>query len=128
MINNVTLVGRLGQNPQTNSDTGVTTVSLATNRRNKGEEIADWHNLVFFGDTATKVAEFGKRGGLVAVIGELRYNSWVDKSGTKRVSTEVVCSRFRMLDPKNASTEEKFQKHPTPSATTFDDVEGDTPF
>ena len=59
MVNRVTLLGNLGQDPvlKNGSGTPVTTFSVATHRRykdrdGKRQEVTDWHNAVCFGRQA----------------------------------------------------------------------------
>jgi len=58
VLNRVTLVGRLGRDPelkQTANGLSYANVSLATSKKVKGEEKTTWHNLVAFQSTAKKV-------------------------------------------------------------------------
>ena len=105
MLNEVTLIGHLGQDPDVNeTKTGhtVCNLSIATNRvwydkdKNKQEE-TEWHRVVVFGKQAESCKEFLAKGRLVCVKGRIRTRKWEDKDGQERWSTEVVSDRVVFL-------------------------------
>ncbi len=96
-VNKVMLVGRLGKDPQvrrTASGKTVANVSLATGRRvKKGEgwdTHTEWHRIVVWEKQAEIVADRLRKGDPVAVVGELRYGEYTDKTGQKRHTSDVV--------------------------------------
>ena len=105
-VNRVTLVGRIGKDPEiryTSSGIAVANFSLATNtnRTKKGNEWVDgppdWHKVVAWGKLADLCADFNK-GDLVYVEGKIHTRSYEDKEGKKRYVTEVqaknIIARF----------------------------------
>jgi single-strand DNA-binding protein len=81
MLNKVTLIGRLGADPEVRyMPTGgaVANITLATNFRWKdkqtGEkkESTEWHRVVFFNRLAEIAGEYLKKGGQVYVEGRLQ--------------------------------------------------------
>jgi single-strand DNA-binding protein len=108
MINKVILVGRLGKDPEvryTPDGTMVTYFTMATDENYKdknGEKVqkTEWHRIVTFGKLAEICGNYLVKGKLVFVEGKIRTNSWDDKEGVKRYSTEIVANDMKMLDSK----------------------------
>lgn len=106
--NKVQLIGHLGMNPEIiNLDSGkkLARLSIATNdsyKNSKGEKIEDtqWHNLIAWGKTADVIEKYLKKGNEIAIEGKLTHNSYEDKDGNKRYSTEVVINEILMLGSK----------------------------
>jgi len=91
MLNKVTLIGRLGADPEVRympSGGAVANISLATNFRWKdkqtGEkkESTEWHRVVFFNRLAEIVGEYLKKGGQIYVEGRLQTRKWQDQGGS----------------------------------------------
>lgn len=95
-INQITLVGRLGADPElrtTKTGKSVATFSVATDRPIRTEQgwdrITEWHRCVAWEKKAEWVAAQLKKGDPAAISGSVRYSSWTDDSGNKRYKTEV---------------------------------------
>jgi single-strand DNA-binding protein len=102
-LNRVSLLGRLGKDPEMRSTQGgekVASFSIATGEQWKdkttGEkkERTEWHNIVVFGALAGVAERFLHKGARVYVEGKQRTRKWQDQSGADRWSTEVVLSGF----------------------------------
>ena len=106
-LNKVTLIGRLGRDPEmryTASGTAVTTFTLATNRFRQGadgqpQEETDWHTIVTWDKLAETCNQFLSKGRLVYVEGHLQTRSW-EQDGQKRYKTEVIAHEMLILDSK----------------------------
>lgn len=101
-MNVVTLVGRLGRDPDnrtTASGTAVCNLSLATNRRSKDKE-TDWHRIVVWGRAAEVAGQYLRKGSEAAVTGQLQYRSWTDKDGNKKQSAEIHCHQIDLIGSK----------------------------
>ena len=105
-INKVILVGNLGQDPETRSTPGGTTVTnirVATSEswrdKQSGEmkEQTEWHTVVLWNRLGEIAGEYLKKGSQVYIEGRLRTRKWQDKSGKDRYSTEIVASEMQML-------------------------------
>ena len=87
-INHVTLLGRVGADPElrsTKSGTAVVQLRLATDRPTKsGQSETDWHSVVAWGKTAEAVAQYVRKGDRVHVTGRLQQHSWQTDSGERR--------------------------------------------
>lgn len=114
MVNEVTLIGRLGAAPEAeqirNSDHKVCKVSLATtdgyyDKHDKWIEDTAWHNLVAWNKLAERLADMDK-GQLVYVKGKIIYRDWEDEKG-KHYKTEIECKIIKKL---NNKAEEKSRR------------------
>jgi len=94
-INEVTLLGNLGSDPEvrtTPSGKSVANVSLATTYKMKGgEDQTEWHRLVLWEPMALWDL---KKGDTLYIKGRLQTRQW-EKDGTKMYTTEVVVSDLR---------------------------------
>jgi single-strand DNA-binding protein len=113
MLNKVTLIGRLGADPEIRympSGSAVANISLATNFRWKdkqtGEkkESTEWHRVVFFNRLAEIVGEYLKKGAQVYVEGRLQTRKWQDQAGHDRYTTEIIATEMQMLDSRSGGT------------------------
>ncbi len=101
--NKVILVGRITQDPQlrTGMNGNVVTFNLAVNRNySKEDKQADFFRIVCFGKNAEFVASYLRKGRLILIDGSLRNNSWTDRDGKQRVTTEVIANKVQPLDKK----------------------------
>src|SRR6516162_10003515 len=94
-LNEVRLIGRLGQDADTKftpNGTAVTSFSIATNRRWKDKqsdewkEVTDWHKIVLW--NGENVSQYLTKGKKVYISGRLQTRSY-DKDGEKRYITEI---------------------------------------
>ena len=106
MINKVTLIGRLGSDPEirhTNNNTAVANFSLATSRKyndkqtNELKEVTQWHRIVVWGKSAEACGKYLTKGKQVYVEGELNYRQWDDQNGQKRYATDIVAREIKFL-------------------------------
>lgn len=104
-INKVTLIGNLGNDPDTRYTPGgmaVTKVSLATTsvRKNRdGETVEDtqWHRVTFFGKLGEIAGEYLRKGSQVYVEGEIRYSKHTGDDGVDRYYTDIIANEMQML-------------------------------
>lgn len=100
-FNQVILLGRLGNDPETKytqGGTAVVSLSLATSRRQKDrdgeqQEITSWHRVKAFGRQAEVIAEHCHKGDLLFVEGRLDYWEAEGKRG-KLMVAEIVLEHF----------------------------------
>ncbi|HXC60284.1 MAG TPA: single-stranded DNA-binding protein [Steroidobacteraceae bacterium] len=105
-INKVILIGNLGQDPETRTTPGGTTVTnirIATSEswrdKQSGEmkEQTEWHGIVLWNKLGEIAAEYLRKGSQVYIEGRLQTRKWQDKQGNDRYTTEVVASEMQML-------------------------------
>lgn len=99
-MNKVCLVGRLTKDAELKSTaTGVNTVTfdLAVKQKFKtaGEYKTDFIRCVAFGHNAEFLGNYGKKGNVVSVEGELRNNNF-EKDGVMQYRTEVVAKEIEV--------------------------------
>lgn len=104
MLNQVTLIGNLGRDPEirtTQDGKEIATLTIATSERwkdkNTGEqkEQTEWHRVVVFNDGLVKVIrQYYKKGMKLFVQGSLQTRKWTDKDGVEKYSTEIVLKAF----------------------------------
>lgn len=108
-LNQVQLIGRLGQDPEVKYLPGgdaVCNLSLATSERwkdkntNEQKEKTEWHKVVIFGKLAEVAGQYLKKGALVFFQGKLETRMW-EKDGEKRYSTEIRANQMTMLGGKD---------------------------
>lgn len=112
MINKLTLIGRLGQDPEVrtleSSGTQVARMSVATSDSYKDkdgnwQETTEWHNVIAWRDLGARVANY-KKGSMVYVEGKVTYRKYTDNSGNERTATDIVASVIRKLDKSESSS------------------------
>lgn len=106
MINKVTLIGRLGNDPEIRHLEGgvaVARISLATNdfyrdKDGNPQETTEWHNVVMWRDLAERAEKQLKKGGLMYVEGKISYRKYTGQDNVERYATDIVASTFRNLE------------------------------
>ena len=106
-VNNVTLIGNLGRDPEVRympDGTPVCNISIATTSswkdKTTGEkrEETEWHRVVMYNRLAEIAGEYLKKGRSIYIEGRLKTRKWQDKeTGQDRYSTEIVADQMQML-------------------------------
>lgn len=106
------LIGNVGQEPEVRyyeADQAVAQVRLATTERGytlpNGTQVpdrTDWHNLVFYLGLAKIVERYVHKGDKIYVDGRLRYRSYDDQRGQRRMVTEVYVDNMELLTPRGS--------------------------
>ena len=103
-LNRVTLIGRLGQDPEIRYlDNGVAVgrFSVATSERyrdkdgNWQDRPTEWHNVVVWRGLAERAEKELKKGMAIYVEGQINYRSYDDKDGNNRKITDILARGFR---------------------------------
>ena len=105
LSNRVTLIGNLGQDPETKTtETGkkVCHFTMATDdgfKNAEGQKIKEttWHNIVAWNGLADIAGKFLKKGKEVAVEGRIVYRTYEDKKGVTKNITEIVLNDLVLL-------------------------------
>lgn len=113
MVNEVTLIGNLGNDPEVRSTQNGRTVAnfnLATSesfKNKEGERVTntEWHRITAWSPLAEIIEKYVKKG-------SLKTRSYEDKDGVKRNITEVVMKELKML----GGRQESRQQHHEPQA------------
>jgi len=118
-MNNCTFIGSLGRDAEVKTlDTGKSVInfSIAVNEGYGDKKTTMWVSCAKWGDK-TAVAQFLKKGGKVAVTGQVSIRSYAGKDGTNKAELTLRVSDLHLL---NSSSESQ----PTAAA----DETGDIPF
>lgn len=111
-LNKVFVLGNLTRDPERRnlpSGQAVCNFGLATNRfytdkDGQKQQVAEFHNIVAFGNLAEIASQYLKKGSLALIEGRLQTRNWQDQaSGITRYRTEIVAERLQ-LGPKSATT------------------------
>ncbi len=116
-MNQVTLMGRLTKDPvltyNNSTGSGMCRFTLAVDRRltrEKKQEMeannqptADFIGCVCWGKLAESVNNYTAKGKRVLVEGRIQTGSYTAKDGTRRYTTDVVCSNVQFIDWKDRS-------------------------
>tara|TARA_B100000925_G_C21933111_1_gene441113 strand:+ start:478 stop:909 length:432 start_codon:yes stop_codon:yes gene_type:complete len=140
-VNKVILIGNLTRKPelrQTQSQTSVTTLSIATNDRRKNssgeyENVAEYHDVVVFGRTAENCERFLDKGRQVYIEGKLQTRKYTDKDGNERRKTEILSNQVVFLSSKGSSSDSSYSRPSSDSgfstpSNDFGDDDGNIPF
>lgn len=141
-INSVTVVGRLGRDPEgrTVRDAQIVNMTIATSEKwrdkNTGEqkEVTEWHRVVIFNERLAGIAiQYLKKGDICGVQGKLKTRKWQDQSGNDRYSTEIVVDRFNgdlhLLGGGDQSSGQRGGGYDqSPTQNTGADLDDDVPF
>jgi single-strand DNA-binding protein len=107
--NSVSLIGRIGQEPeitQFEKGTKKAVLSLATDesyKNKEGEKVENtqWHRLIVWGPQVTMVEKFIKKGMEICIEGRINYNQWDDKDGKRHYTTEILVNDILLLGSAN---------------------------
>lgn len=144
MLNHITIMGRLGADPDlrhTQSGTPVATFTLAVDRdfkdKQTGEKVTDWITCVAWRQTGEFVSRFFTKGRMAVVEGRLQLRDWTDKEGNKRRTAEVVADNVYFGDSKRDEGGDTGNTNrgagepvnvPGPEWAELDDDDGELPF
>src|SRR3954471_14286183 len=112
MLNRVTLIGRLGRDPEMRflpDGTAVANFSVATDRSwndetGKKRSETEWHTIVAWAKLGEVCGKYLNKGSLVYIEGRLQTRSW-ETDKVKHYRTEVVAEQVKFLERK-ATTDE----------------------
>ena len=104
-VNKVTLVGNLGNDPETKYTQGgmaICTLSLATTSTRKdkdGQQIekTEWHRVKLFGKLGEIAQEYLRKGAQVYIEGSIRYDKFTGQDGVEKYFTDIVADEMQML-------------------------------
>lgn len=114
MINNVVMVGRLIKDcevKKTQSNKSVCSFSLAVDKYANKQKKTDFFDFTVWEQGAEYLGKYGKKGNIVAVVGELENRDYTAKDGHKVRATEIKCNRVQLLSM--AKKEEKEIEEPS---------------
>ena len=136
MVNKVTLIGRLGKDPEVrtlDSGTNIAKFSMATDESYKDKNgewqtQTEWHNVILWRGLAERAEQSLKKGALVYVEGKLTSRSWQDDQGNMNYITEVRGNYFRLLQQRENNGNAAQHTAPSTTAPAAADTGDDLPF
>ena len=113
-MNKIIVIGNVGRDPEmryTPSGQGVTSFSVASNRRYRtaaGEqrEETEWFNVSAWGRLAEVCNQYLTRGQQVYVEGRLRSRSYQGNDGQTRYSLDITLTEMQMLGSRGSGMDE----------------------
>lgn len=102
MLNNITIMGRLVQDPElryTQNQKAVANFTVAVDR--DIGEATDFIPCVAWDRAAEFMSKYFRKGSMVLVKGSLRQRNWVDKEGRKRTDYEIASEHIYFGERKN---------------------------
>lgn len=109
-FNQVTLIGRLGKEPEMNytpSGKAVTKFSIAVNQGKDAagnDKPAQWWDITCWDKLAERMNQWLWKGAQVLVQGRLDKRSYVDNQGVKRIAVDVIATTVELLEKRQAAT------------------------
>lgn len=111
-INRVIISGNLTRDPelrQTQSGTPVLGFGVAVNDRRKNQQTGEWEDYPNFidctmwGNRASSLANYLKKGTKVAIEGKLRWSQW-ERDGQKRSKIEVIVDELEFMSSRSSDS------------------------
>lgn len=121
MVNEVTLIGNVGSDPEVkffDSGSQVAKFTLATSEKYKSktgekQEKTQWHNVVAWSGLAKLVESYVKKGSKLYIRGRLEYEQWEDKkTGEKKSKTNIVVDDLKFLGGPKEKAEARQEEKP----------------
>lgn len=98
MYQQITIIGRVGQDPKvtyTQGGDAIASFSVATSERfqrnGEWQEKTTWHNVKAWRKQA-EWAQGLQKGDMVVVVGKINVNKWEDRDGNKKTTVEITPS------------------------------------
>lgn len=110
-LNKVMLIGHTGDDVKMHYFEGGGSIGrfpLATNEvytnKTSGQKVenTEWHNVVVRNKAAEICEKYLKKGDKVYIEGRIKTRKWQDDKGVERYSTEIQCTDFTFLTPKDS--------------------------
>lgn len=104
--------------------------------KSTGERVSntEWHTVVVRNKAAEICEKYLKKGDKVYVEGRIKTRKWTDDTGNDRYSTEVHCTDFTFLTPRDKAASQIQSPSPAPanqqtsSTSKSKDEDDDLPF
>lgn len=125
-LNKIMLIGHTGDDVKMTYFEGGGSIGrfpLATNEEyvnkstNQKVSNTEWHNIVVRNKAAEICEKYLKKGDKVYIEGRIKTRKWQDDKGMDRYSTEVQCTEFTFLTPKETNTNDSSGQQVQASST-----------
>lgn len=102
-MNVVALVGRITDDIELRKSNNGTIWTRITIAINSGEEEVDFVNVVAYEKVAETLGKYMKKGSQIGVNGRIKTGQYEHEKGVKINTFDIVASRIKFLDSKEAS-------------------------
>lgn len=98
-MRNMQVIGNIGKITQKYTPSGklITTASVATNSKVKGEKVTTWVNADFWEKSGEILQEYAHVGDKIYVAGSVNISTWKTDQGEARISIEITVKEFELL-------------------------------
>lgn len=139
-MNKVILMGRLTKDPivrytaqnDSQEEKCVARYTLAINRRNTKEQIADFISCVAFGKSGEFAEKYLKKGIKIILTGRIQTGSYVNQEGQRVYITDVIVEEQEFAESKTAAQNSQGRTEPTSQEEGFmhipEGIEEELPF
>ncbi|MGL6339021.1 MAG: single-stranded DNA-binding protein [Waterburya sp.] len=115
MVNDVTLIGYVGKDPDFGefSGTNIVNFSIATEEYDKTQpnnKGTSWHRIVAYSKLAELIRDYVKKGSKIYIRGRIKYEQFKDKQGIDKTITKIVANEIKFLD-RRADSEQAVSNH-----------------
>lgn len=130
-LNKIMTIGRLVRDPEVRDIGGNTCLNftIASDSRNKGEDgkpIANFYNCSAWGKMGQTIGKYMKKGGKIAIVGDLGIRQYKDNNGNDRTAVTITVSDFEFLSSgsqsDNAQTAQPARQNRQARPFTADDA------
>jgi single-strand DNA-binding protein len=120
-MNQVQLIGRVGQYPSFNENKTMLTFSIATTDGFGENKKTNWHNVKAFGKVMEVISKYVAKGDMLAVTGSIDYSE--SKDGKKY--TNIVVRDITLISAKKAQEIEDKPQNTASMADVHDSINSD---
>jgi single-strand DNA-binding protein len=118
MYQQTTLVGNVGQSPdtrQTPSGKTVTKFSVAINEKYGDKETTTWYNVSCWDKLGEVVSQYVTKGMLVLVVGRVSVRAYTNRAGEPAASLDMTAQTVKFLSGKGTEATSEPDAEPMPS-------------
>ncbi len=130
MVNQATLLGRVGKidSKVTSSGVKITNLSLVTSKKfvknGEKQEKVTWHNITIFSNLADIAEKYIKVGDVIFLQGEIQNQKYTAQDGSEKMKNYIIAHDIKLL-PKSKEHKPEPKADPSFSSDFQDD---DLPF
>src|SRR5690554_5243592 len=125
-VNKVVLIGNTGddvkmhyfENGNCVGRFPLATSETYTNRNGERVTTTEWHNIIVRNKAAEICEKYLKKGDKVYIEGRIKTRKWQDDQGRDNYSTEIHCTDFTFLTPKNENNPNAAAMNPQAKPST----------
>ncbi len=114
-MNKCILTGRITKDPvleHTKNGTPICQFNIATNRPviRDGKREVDFITCIIWNKSAENLVKYQRKGNLVAVLGELRVDTYKDKNGENKYKSYVLVNEVEYLEAKKDMSDDEYEE------------------